>query len=150
MQDLKIIEEKENPLFNRKEISFEVQAKVVPSRLETMKSFSEKFSTPEENIKIKGIYGRFGTNVFSGSVFIYKTEEDKNRVEIKKKKDVKKEAPKEEAKEETPKKEDTDNSQTANDDTPKDTESSKELTTQENPEIKPVEEAKDKPEEVKE
>lgn len=89
MQNFKVTEEKKNPLFNRKEIFFEIQANITPSRLETSKFISEKFSTPIENIKIKGIHGKFGSNVFSGSVFIYNSEEDKNRVEIKKKKDEK-------------------------------------------------------------
>ena len=89
MQNFKIKEEKENLLFNRKEIYFEVQADVTPSRSETLKFISEKFSSPIENIKIKNIKGRFGSNIFSGSVFIYKSEKDKDRLEIKKKKDEK-------------------------------------------------------------
>ena len=121
MENFKVTEKKENPLFNRKEIFFEVQADITPSRLETSKFFSKKFSVPVENIKIKGINGKFDSNTFSGSVFIYNSEEDKNRVEIKKKKDekmkealkskepekeeVKDEAPSEEEKPETPDKE---------------------------------------------
>lgn len=109
MQNFKITEEKENLLFKRKEIFFEVQADITPSRLETSKFFSKKFSAPIENIKIKGINGRFGSNIFSGSVFIYDSEEDKDKVEIKKKKDEKMKEllkPKEtEEKSEEPKKE---------------------------------------------
>ena len=85
----KVTEEKENLLFNRKEFFFEVQANITPSRFETLKFVSEKFSAPIENIKIKSINGKFGSNMFSGSVFIYNSEEDKNRLEIKKKKDEK-------------------------------------------------------------
>lgn len=84
----KVTEEKENPLFNRKEIFFEIHASVTPSRLETSKSVSEKFSVPVENIKIKSINGKFGSDIFSGSAFIYNSEKDKDKVEIKKKKDV--------------------------------------------------------------
>lgn len=106
MENFKVIEKKENPLFNRKEVFFEVQADITPSRLETSKFFSKKFSTPIENIKIKSINGKFGSNIFSGSVFIYNSEEDKNRVEIKKKKDEKmKEALKPKEPEKEPKKE---------------------------------------------
>ena len=112
MQKFKITEKKENPLFNRKEIFFEIQANIAPSRLETSKFISEKFSTPIENIKIKGIHGKFGSDIFSGRVFIYNSEEDKNRVEIKKKKDEKmkedlkpKEPEKEEETKEEPKEE---------------------------------------------
>lgn len=110
MQKFKVTEEKENPLFNRKEIFFEVQADVTPSRLETSKFVSDKLSAPIENIKIKSINGKFGSNIFSGRVFIYNSEKDKDRVEIKKKKDKKmkedlkpKEPEKEESKVEEPK-----------------------------------------------
>lgn len=112
MENFKVTEKKENPLFNRKEIFFEGQADITPSRLEISKFISKKFSTLIENIKIKGIHGKFGSKTFSGSVFIYNSEEDKNRVEIKKKKDEKmkedlkpKEPEKEEPKVEEPKKE---------------------------------------------
>lgn len=89
MQNFKVTEKKENLLFNRKEIFFEIQANITPSRLETSEFFSKKFSVPVENIKIKSINGKFGSNIFSGSVFIYNSEKDKDRVEIKKKKDKK-------------------------------------------------------------
>ena len=87
MENFKLIEKKENPLFNRREIQFEVQAKITPSRLEIGKLISEKFSAQIENIKIKKIHGKFGSNDFNITTFIYKSEEDKNKVEIKKKKD---------------------------------------------------------------
>ena len=96
MENFKIIEEKENPLFNRKEIQFDVQAKITPSRIEIGKLISEKFSTQIENIKIKKIHGKFGSNNFNITTFIYKSEEDKNKLEIKKKKEEKStETPKE-------------------------------------------------------
>ena len=145
MENFKVIEKKENPLFNRKEVFFEVQADITPSRLETSKFFSKKFSAPIENIKIKSINGKFGSNIFSGSVFIYNSEEDKNRVEIKKKKDEKmkealklKESEKEEVKEEkVEEKENTadavdkgDNTKPTTDDS-KETDNNENLTTQE-------------------
>lgn len=89
MENFKIIEEKENPLFNRKEIRFDVQAKITPSRIEIGKLISEKFSTQIENIKIKKIHGKFGSNNFNITTFIYKSEQDKNKLEIKKKKEEK-------------------------------------------------------------
>ena len=99
MENFKVIEEKENPLFNRKEIQFDVQAKITPSREEIIKLISEKFSTQIENIKIKKIHGKFGSNNFNINTFIYKSEQDKNKLEIKKKKEEKlTETPKEEPK----------------------------------------------------
>lgn len=64
MENFKLIEEKENPLFNRREIKFSVDAKVTPSNVEVGKFISEKFSSPLETIKIKNILGRFGSNSF--------------------------------------------------------------------------------------
>jgi len=89
MENFKVIEEKENPLFNRKEIQFDVEAKITPNRTEIGKLISEKFSTQIENIKIKKIHGKFGSNNFNITTFIYKSEEDKNKLEIKKKKEEK-------------------------------------------------------------
>ena len=79
--DLKIIEEKTNPLFNRKELQLKVQAKIVPSRVEIGKLISEKFSTPLENIEIKKISGKFGSNYFDIITFIYKSKEDRMSTE---------------------------------------------------------------------
>ena len=89
MENFKVIEQKENPLFNRKEIQFNVQANITPSRMEIGKLISEKFSTQIENIKIKEIHGRFGSKTFKVTTFIYKSEQDKDKLEIKKKKDEK-------------------------------------------------------------
>tara|TARA_Y100000031_G_scaffold123554_1_gene138925 strand:+ start:109 stop:504 length:396 start_codon:yes stop_codon:yes gene_type:complete len=89
MENFKVIEQKENPLFNRKEIQFNVQANITPSRIEIGKLISEKFSTQIKNIKIKEIHGRFGSKTFKVNTFIYKSEQDKDKLEIKKKKDEK-------------------------------------------------------------
>jgi len=87
MQELKIITEKENPLFSRKEISLEVQEDKTPSRMEVLDSVSKKLSCPMENIKIKNIGGRFGSKTFRLDVFVYDSAEDKEKIEAKKKKD---------------------------------------------------------------
>ena len=81
--DLKIIEEKANPLFNRKELQLKVQAKIIPSRAEIGKLISEKFSTPLENIEIKKISGKFGSNSFDIITFIYESKEDRMSTESK-------------------------------------------------------------------
>ena len=83
----KIIQEKENPLFNRKEVVLEIVSRVSPSNSEVQKLVSEKFSAPEEKIKIKGIYGNFGTHGFTVYANIYKTVKDKETTEIKSKKE---------------------------------------------------------------
>ncbi len=87
MSEFKIIEEKENPLFNRKEIKGSVESEIAPSRAETLEILSKKFNVPRENIKIKKILGKFGSNVFDIEANIYSSEQDKDSIELKKKKE---------------------------------------------------------------
>jgi len=107
--ELKITEEKENALFNRKEIKGFIDSEVVPSRTETSKILSEKFKVPWENIKIKKIVGKFGSKTFSVEANIYSSKQDKDSIELKKKKEIESEkkaaeetADKEKAKQEQP------------------------------------------------
>ena len=86
--ELKITEEKENALFNRKEIKGFIDSEVVPSRIETSKILSEKFKIPWENIKIKKIVGKFGSKTFSVEANIYSSKQDKDSIELKKKKEI--------------------------------------------------------------
>lgn len=86
--ELKITEEKENALFNRKEIKGFIDSEVVPSRIETSKILSEKFKVPWENIKIKKIVGKFGSKTFSVEANIYSSKQDKDSIELKKKKET--------------------------------------------------------------
>jgi len=88
MENFNIIEEKENSLFKRKEIKFSVDSEVNPSHADARKIVSEKFSTPEENIRIKKILGKFGSKNFTILVNIYASEQDKLDTEGKSKKDA--------------------------------------------------------------
>lgn len=81
--EFKVLEEKDNSLFNRKEVYGEIIAKSVPSHSETEKLVSEKFSISPEAIKIKKIEGHFGTNNFMITVFIYNSKEEKDSIEPK-------------------------------------------------------------------
>ena len=85
--ELKIIKEKENPLFNRKEVVMELNSAVSPKNTEVLDLVSKKFSVPEEQIKLKGIYGKFGASIFEISANIYETVKDKEDTEIKTKKE---------------------------------------------------------------
>ena len=91
MKELKIIQEKQNPLFNRVEIQIRVFAEKIPSHKDSLKAISEKFSAPEENIKIKKIGSKFGSKDFIISANIYYSKEDKEQTEIKTQKEVEKE-----------------------------------------------------------
>ena len=95
--------EKENKLFNRKEIQINIEAEITPSHEESKKLISEKFSTQPENIRVKKISGKFGTKIFTISANIYPSEKEKNKIEIFSKKEAEKEKkPEPEKTEETP------------------------------------------------
>ncbi len=85
---LKILEEKDNALFGRKEIRAALDSEITPSRSHVLELLSKKFSVPVENVKIKGIRGNFGVKSFAVEANIYVSEEIKNSVELKKKKET--------------------------------------------------------------
>jgi ribosomal protein S24E len=87
MEKFKVLEEKNNPLFDRKEILIVIDSEITPSRKDTLKIISEKFSAKPEAIKINKIHGKFGSKAFSVKASIYKTREEKEQIEIKKKKE---------------------------------------------------------------
>ena len=84
--ELKIIHEKENPLFKRNEIIAEINSETTPKIIEIDKKLSERFSKPVENIKTQKIEGRFGSKTFKIKANIYESMEDKEKSEIKTKK----------------------------------------------------------------
>jgi len=81
MENFSLLEKKENPLFNRKEIKAEVEAEITPSLINVKKLISEKLSTSPENIKIKNILGKFGSKTFRITANIYDSKKDKDNVE---------------------------------------------------------------------
>lgn len=93
MENFKILEEKENKLFNRKEIKFNIEAEITPNHVEVEKFISEKFSVQSEVIKIRGIHGRFGSKIFTITANIYESIENKEDVEPKKKGKIAEEKP---------------------------------------------------------
>jgi ribosomal protein S24E len=84
--ETKIIEQKENPLFNRKEIILEVSSTSSPKNDEASEMVSKQFSVPAEQIQIKGIYGKFGTQKFKIIANVYNSIADKEKTEVKTKK----------------------------------------------------------------
>lgn len=91
MKEIKLIKQKENPLFDRKEIEIEVHADSAPQKKETFEFLAKKFSAPAENIRIKKISGKFGTNNFFITAHIYKNKNSKFAVEFYSKKQKEKE-----------------------------------------------------------
>jgi len=86
--EIKIISDIENHLFNRREIEGDIHTNVTPSREDVRQVLAEKFSTSTDTIKIRTIKGKFGSKVFLIVANIYKSKEDKDKIELKKKKDV--------------------------------------------------------------
>jgi len=87
---MEVINEKENKLFNRKEIQINVEAEITPSHEEAKKLISKKFSTKPENIRIKKIAGKFGSKVFGISANVYSSKEDLEKTEFFSKKELEK------------------------------------------------------------
>jgi ribosomal protein S24E len=57
MKDLKIVKQRENPLFNRKEIEVSIEANVAPKMQEAEEFIAKEFSSHTDQIKIKKIRG---------------------------------------------------------------------------------------------
>ena len=88
---LTILKQKENPLFNRKEIEVVFESSVPPKMNEAEEILSKEFSSSPENIKVKKISGKFGSTNFLISANIYDSKENKEKIEIKSKKEIKSE-----------------------------------------------------------
>ncbi len=86
--DFKLITDTENPLFNRREIEGEIHSDVTPSREEVLSLLSKNLSVDSGVIKIRTIKGKFGQKIFLIVANIYKSKEDKEKIEHQKKKDV--------------------------------------------------------------
>jgi ribosomal protein S24E len=85
MKNSKILKQRENPLFNRKEIVVSIEANVTPKMQEAEEFIAKEFSSHIDNIKIKKIKGRFGSNNFIITAKIYNSKEDKEKIEPKSK-----------------------------------------------------------------
>lgn len=77
--------EKENPLLHRKEVTAILHSEANPSMSDIAKKIAEKFKTEEDKTAIKSIKGKFGRRTFLIKAFIYKSKEDKEKIEPKKK-----------------------------------------------------------------
>ena len=81
--EAKILEQKDNPLMKRKEISLEVAKETSFTKAEAEQLISEKFSAPVEKIAIKRIMGNFGTKSYKITANIYNSKENKDKIEPK-------------------------------------------------------------------
>ena len=97
MKTIKIIKHRENPLFNRKEVEISIEAAVAPKISEAEAFIAKEFSSHADNIKIRKIKGRFGSNNFIITANVYHSKEDREKVEKKSKKEKKAASDKKEA-----------------------------------------------------
>lgn len=86
--DFKILEEKENPLFNRKEIKIKINVETSPNYKETEEIIAKDFKVPADAVKIKTLKGKFGSRNFTASANVYKSKSDKDKIERKTKKET--------------------------------------------------------------
>ena len=81
--ELKDIKETKNLVFERKEVEGKILADSNPSNNEAAALLAKKLSVSEDAIKIKGVYGKFGTKEFQVKANVYKSKEEKNKIERK-------------------------------------------------------------------
>lgn len=80
---LTVVEKKENPIFSRTELKFEVSHEKfpTPSRIDVENLISANVSSKEGLISINSIHSIFGQNKSSGNANIYKKAEDLKKYE---------------------------------------------------------------------
>ena len=86
--EIKDIQETKNLVFDRKELTAKIISEIAPSNKDVITLLSRKLSIPEEAIKLKGIYGEFGSKEFKIKANIYQSKEGKNKIEKKTKKEI--------------------------------------------------------------
>lgn len=81
--EMKILEEVENKLLDRKEIKFSVKhdKAATPKKQDLIKEIAAKYSVAEENVVIDYIFTKKGTNESDIKVKIY---EEKPKIKVKK------------------------------------------------------------------
>jgi len=98
--ELKILNESQNPLFNRKEVFASTESSITPSNDEVLTALAEEYSVEKNAIRIDHIKGKFGSNEFTITANVYPSNEERDNVEklTKKEKETEKKAAEEAAK----------------------------------------------------
>jgi|WetSurMetagenome_2_1015567.scaffolds.fasta_scaffold393682_2 ribosomal protein S24E len=89
-EKITILTEKQNPMFNRKELVVSINTNVSPKISEAEAFIAKEFSSSAENVKVRKIKGRFGSTNFVITANIYSSKEEKDKIEDKAKKEKKK------------------------------------------------------------
>jgi ribosomal protein S24E len=80
---MKIIEEKENKLLKRVELTAKLgfAEKATPSNADVAKMLASATKKPEENIVVKSIYTRYGDTSADVKAYVYNSKSDKESIE---------------------------------------------------------------------
>lgn len=97
---MKVIEDKNNILLNRKEVKIIIESSKNPSIAEANEKIAEHFKADKEGIAVKNIKGKFGRSTFLITANIYNNKDTKEAVEPKKKEKKENKAPVKEEKKE--------------------------------------------------
>jgi ribosomal protein S24E len=76
--ETKIISQEKNPFMDREEISLEISAEITP----TISDVKTEVGKDENLTVVKKIHTNFGRKTFLAEVFVYGSEESKERVEV--------------------------------------------------------------------
>jgi len=93
-----ILNEIENKLFSRKEVTLKVNADIPPSKEKAIEIVAEQFKVKSNCVRIRKIDSRFGSRNFLIIADIYDSEDEFKRIVRKTKKEIEDEIKKEEAK----------------------------------------------------
>ena len=77
-----------NPVFDRRELQLVVESEVSPNSKEMIILIAKEFSVPEDAVKLKGIYGSFGSREFKVGANVYPSKEAKDDTERRTKKEM--------------------------------------------------------------
>jgi len=90
--ELKILNEIQNPLFNRTEVKGIIYSEFPPRRLELAKYLAEKYKVTADAVKVLLIKANFGVKEFKMTANIYSTKEQRDKIELFSKKEKELEA----------------------------------------------------------
>ncbi|HTS33586.1 MAG TPA: 30S ribosomal protein S24e [Thermoplasmata archaeon] len=73
--EIKVLEEKANPLLKRREFSFEIShaTAATPKREEVRAEFAKVAQAPKDRVIIERMHARFGTATTRGEAMVYET-----------------------------------------------------------------------------
>ncbi len=85
-----MLEEKHNPLFNRKEVKIKVSDLTSPPSMESARKIvAEKFLVSQEHIHVEKVIGKFGSKIFTISANIYSSPLEREKFHLRNKKQKK-------------------------------------------------------------